>query len=128
MPQVAVLRSFRCPTPYHDEYLEFLRIPSISALPAHADDVRRAAGWVADRLRAAGMDDVQILPTGGHPVVYGAWLHAPDQPTILIYGHFDTQPADPVELWTVQRQLELPVATTKTAGRLDRPLVGMTYA
>jgi len=85
---------------FHEEYLEFLRIPSISALPAHADDVRRAAGWVADRLRAAGLDDVQILPTGGHPVVYGAWLHAPARPTILIYGHFDTQPADPVDLWT----------------------------
>ncbi len=98
---------------FHEEYLEFLRIPSISALPAHADDVRRAADWVADRLRAAGLDDVQILPTGGHPVVYGAWLHAPDRPTILIYGHFDTQPADPVDLWTTP-----PFAPDVRAGRV----------
>jgi acetylornithine deacetylase/succinyl-diaminopimelate desuccinylase-like protein len=81
------------------ELLDFLRIPSISALPEHADDVQQAAEWVANRLRMAGMEDVRILPTGGHPVVYGEWLHAPGKPTILIYGHFDTQPIDPIELW-----------------------------
>ena len=85
---------------YLDELLEFLRIPSISSLPEHAADVQRAADWVATRLRAAGLEHVQILPTGGHPVVYGDWLHAAGQPTILIYGHFDIQPVDPVELWT----------------------------
>ncbi len=83
-----------------DELLDFLRIPSISALPEHADDVQQAAGWVARRLEEAGIERVQILPTGGHPVVYGEWLHAPGKPTILIYGHFDVQPADPYELWT----------------------------
>lgn len=83
-----------------DGLLEFLRIPSVSALPDRADDVQRAARWVADRLQSAGVEGVRILPTGGHPVVYGEWLHAPDKPTILIYGHFDTQPADPLELWT----------------------------
>jgi acetylornithine deacetylase/succinyl-diaminopimelate desuccinylase-like protein len=87
-------------TRYLDELLEFLRIPSISSLPEHAADVERAADWVAARLRAAGIENVQILPTGGHPVVYGDWLHAAGQPTILIYGHFDIQPVDPVELWT----------------------------
>jgi acetylornithine deacetylase/succinyl-diaminopimelate desuccinylase-like protein len=85
---------------YLDELLEFLRIPSISSLPDHAADVERAADWVAARLRAAGIENVQILPTGGHPVVYGDWLHAAGQPTILIYGHFDTQPVDPIALWT----------------------------
>jgi acetylornithine deacetylase/succinyl-diaminopimelate desuccinylase-like protein len=77
-----------------------LRIPSISALPDHADDVQRSARWVADRLQSAGIEGVRVLPTGGHPVVYGEWLHAPGRPTILIYGHFDTQAADPLELWS----------------------------
>ncbi len=81
------------------ELLDFLRIPSVSALPQHAGDVQRAADWVAARMRAAGIESVQILPTGGHPVVYGDWLHASGKPTVLIYGHFDTQPADPYELW-----------------------------
>lgn len=85
---------------FQEELLDFLRIPSISALPEHADDVQRAAGWVANRLRLAGIENVQILSTGGHPVVYGEWLHAPDRPTILIYGHFDVQPVDPLHLWT----------------------------
>ncbi len=87
--------------PQHlDDLLQLLRIPSISSLPAHAADVQRAAQWVAARLKTAGLEDVQVLETGGHPVVYGAWLHAADKPTILIYGHFDTQPVDPLNLWT----------------------------
>ena len=81
------------------ELLEFLRIPSISALPAHAADVQRAAQWVEARMKAAGIESVRVLPTGGHPVVYGEWLHAPGKPTLLIYGHFDTQPVDPLALW-----------------------------
>ncbi|HEV8540304.1 MAG TPA: dipeptidase [Nitrospiraceae bacterium] len=83
-----------------NELLEFLRIPSISTLPKHAADVQRAAQWVADRLEAAGMEGARVLPTGGHPVVYAQWLRAPGKPTILIYGHFDTQPVDPLDLWT----------------------------
>ena len=82
------------------ELLEFLRIPSISALPERAEDVARAGDWVAQRLTAAGVENVEVLPTGGHPVVYGDWLHAPGRPTVMIYGHFDVQPVDPVELWT----------------------------
>jgi acetylornithine deacetylase/succinyl-diaminopimelate desuccinylase-like protein len=82
-----------------DELMEFLRIPSISALPGHTADVQRAAQWVEARMSAAGIESVRILSTGGHPVVYGDWLHAPGMPTVLIYGHFDTQPADPLNLW-----------------------------
>ena len=85
---------------YLEELLDFLRIPSISALPESAPEVARAGHWVAQRLTAAGVENVEMLPTGGHPVVYGDWLHAPGKPTILIYGHFDVQPVDPVELWT----------------------------
>ncbi|CAB1058878.1 Acetylornithine deacetylase/Succinyl-diaminopimelate desuccinylase and related deacylases [Olavius sp. associated proteobacterium Delta 1] len=85
---------------YLEELVEFLRIPSISSLPEHAADVNRAAGWVAGRLKTAGIEEVQILPTEGHPVVFGQWLHAAGKPTIMIYGHFDTQPVDPLELWT----------------------------
>jgi acetylornithine deacetylase/succinyl-diaminopimelate desuccinylase-like protein len=83
-----------------EDLLQFLRIPSISSLPEHTPAVQEAAQWVADRLTTAGLEKVQILPTGGHPVVYGEWLHAPNQPTVLIYGHFDTQPVDPLDLWT----------------------------
>jgi acetylornithine deacetylase/succinyl-diaminopimelate desuccinylase-like protein len=83
-----------------DEYFDLLRIPSISALPEHAGDVQQAARWVANRLRAAGLENVEVLPTGGHPVVYADWRHAAGKPTILIYGHFDVQPVDPLNLWT----------------------------
>lgn len=81
------------------ELLDFLRIPSISALSEHTADVQRAAEWVADRMNGAGIEGTRVLPTDGHPVVYGEWLHAPGQPTILIYGHFDVQPVDPIHLW-----------------------------
>lgn len=81
------------------EMLEFLSFPSISSLPEHAADVQAAGEWVAERMKQAGIENVEIMPTGGHPVVYGDWLHAPGKPTILVYGHFDTQPVDPEELW-----------------------------
>ena len=81
------------------ELLEFLRTPSISSLPDHSHHVRQAAEWVESRMKAAGFDSVRIMATGGHPVVYGDWLHAPGKPTVLIYGHFDTQPVDPLDLW-----------------------------
>ena len=82
------------------DLLDFLRIPSVSSLKEHTADVMEAARWTANRLRQAGIEHVEVMPTGGHPVVYGDWLHAAGLPTILIYGHFDVQPADPLELWT----------------------------
>ena len=84
---------------YLNELIDFLRIPSISSLPEHAGDVAQAGQWVADRMVTAGIENVETMPTAGHPVVYGDWLHAGDAPTILIYGHFDVQPVDPLHLW-----------------------------
>jgi len=84
-----------------EEYREFLRIPSVSALPAHREDITRAAEWVANALRLAGVPTVEILKTQGHPVVYGAWpAEQPGIPTLLLYAHYDTQPADPFHEWT----------------------------
>ncbi|MGH9858644.1 MAG: M20/M25/M40 family metallo-hydrolase, partial [Candidatus Acidiferrales bacterium] len=83
-----------------EELKDFLRIPSVSTKRENKGDLERAANWVADKLRAAGMDAVEILPTGGHPMVYAEWLKAPGKPTILFYGHYDVQPAEPLELWT----------------------------
>jgi acetylornithine deacetylase/succinyl-diaminopimelate desuccinylase-like protein len=81
-------------------YKEFLRIPSISGIPAHAPDCRRAAEWLAAAMRTAGLEHVEVSETAGHPVVYGDWLHAAGAPTILVYGHYDVQPVDPLDLWT----------------------------
>ena len=85
---------------FRDDLLAFIAIPSVSAQPEHAGDVRRAGQWVIDRLVAAGMDNARMMETGGHPVVYADWMGAPGKPTILIYGHFDVQPAEPFDLWT----------------------------
>ncbi len=81
------------------ELKEFVRIPSISTLPEHAGDIQRAAEFVAEGLRRAGMENIEIIPTGRHPLVYADWMHAPGKPTVLCYGHYDVQPADPLELW-----------------------------
>ena len=81
-------------------YMELLRMPSISALPQHFDDCRATAEWIAGELRRIGIENVSVEDTnGGHPVVYGDWLHAGDAPTVIVYGHYDVQPVDPVELW-----------------------------
>ncbi|UJF35171.1 dipeptidase [Paenibacillus hexagrammi] len=85
-----------------EELKQFLRIPSISAVTDHKGDILHCAEWVAESLRQAGMENVEIMPTEGHPVVYADWLHAPDAPTVLIYGHYDVQPADPLELWEME--------------------------
>lgn len=82
-----------------EELKDWLRIPSISTLPEHAGDVRRAAEYAATQLREIGFDQVQLISTQGHPLVYGEWLKAPGKPTVLVYGHYDVQPVDPVELW-----------------------------
>lgn len=82
-----------------DELKDFLRIPSISTLPENAADVRRAAAFAAEKMKSAGLENVEILETDRHPLVYADWLHAPGKPTVLCYGHFDVQPPDPLELW-----------------------------
>ncbi|TMC40650.1 MAG: M20 family dipeptidase, partial [Chloroflexi bacterium] len=82
------------------ELEEFLRIPSISSQPDRADDVRRAAGHLADRYERIGLQNAEVIETAGHPVVYADWLKAPGKPTVLLYGHYDVQPVDPLELWT----------------------------
>src|ERR1700748_2637898 len=87
-----------------EELKELLRIPSISTTPERAGDVRRAAEFVADGLRKAGMENVRIIETStaertGHPLVYADWLHAPGKPTVLCYGHYDVQPPDPLDEW-----------------------------
>jgi acetylornithine deacetylase/succinyl-diaminopimelate desuccinylase-like protein len=82
-----------------DELKQFLRIPSVSTLPDHAFDIRRAADFVASAMRDAGIENVKVIPTAGHPLVYGDWLHAPGKPTVLCYGHYDVQPPDPLEEW-----------------------------
>jgi len=84
---------------YLGQLEELLRIPSISTDPAHAKDVRRGADWVQKRLKAAGCTKAEIHKTKGHPIVYGEWLGAPGAPTMLVYGHYDVQPVDPLELW-----------------------------
>jgi len=82
------------------ELMDFIAIPSVSADPAHGADMVRAAEWVAGRLTAAGLDHARVIATKGHPVVVADWLHAgPDRPTVLIYGHFDVQPPEPLEAW-----------------------------
>ena len=82
-----------------EDLKQFLRIPSISTESRHDDDIRRGAEFVAEELRRAGLQAVEILPTAGHPAVYGEWLGAPGKPTALIYGHYDVQPVDPENLW-----------------------------
>src|ERR1019366_7558449 len=82
-----------------NELLELLRIPSISARSENKEDMVRCAGAVKQHLIDAGADTVTIYPTDGHPVVYGEKMIDPLKPTVLVYGHYDVQPADPLELW-----------------------------
>ena len=85
---------------YIEEMIEFLQIPSVSTQPQHAEDMRTAAEWVANQLFHSKMENIELLETGGHPMVYADWLHAgKDAPTVLFYGHYDVQPAEPFELW-----------------------------
>ena len=89
---------------HRDQHLaelnEFLRIPSVSAKSEHKADIERAAKWVAEKLRAAGFETIEIVPTNLHPLVYAESLNATGKPTILFYGHYDVQPAEPLDLWT----------------------------
>lgn len=92
---------------------QFLRIPSISTLSEHQEDMQRAAKWLANELESVGLQHIEISPTGGHPILYADWLHAPEAPTVLLYGHYDVQPADPLELWHTP-----PFEPTERAGNL----------
>jgi acetylornithine deacetylase/succinyl-diaminopimelate desuccinylase-like protein len=80
------------------DYVDFLRIPTIGTLSEHADDMRRGAQFLVDRLNATGIS-AEVSETGGHPIVYGEWLGAPGAPTVVVYGHYDVQPVDPLDLW-----------------------------
>jgi acetylornithine deacetylase/succinyl-diaminopimelate desuccinylase-like protein len=82
-----------------DELKSLLRIPSISTLPEHKDDCRKAAHTLAQELARIGMENVRLIETAGHPLVYADWLHAPGKPTALCYGHYDVQPPDPLDEW-----------------------------
>jgi acetylornithine deacetylase/succinyl-diaminopimelate desuccinylase-like protein len=88
---------------HRDEYLEglkaFLRIPSISTLPEHKPDIRKAAEFVRESLVKAGLDQAQLIECDGNPLVYAEWLGAPGKPTLLMYGHYDVQPPDPLDEW-----------------------------
>lgn len=85
-----------------DDLKAILRIPSISADPKHKGDVRRCAEHLAAHLKAIGMTTAELVETKGHPIVYAEWLGAPGAPTVLLYGHYDVQPVDPIELWKTQ--------------------------
>jgi acetylornithine deacetylase/succinyl-diaminopimelate desuccinylase-like protein len=82
-----------------NELKDLLRIPSVSTLPEHKEDIRRAAEFVAAEMRRVGLENVEVIQTEGHPLVYSDWLHANGKPTVLCYGHYDVQPAEPLEEW-----------------------------
>lgn len=82
-----------------NELNEFLRIPSISSLSEHKEDIQQAAQWLANAFEKLNLENISITQTAGHPVVYADWLHAEGKPTILFYGHYDVQPVDPLNLW-----------------------------
>ena len=84
---------------YVNELKDYLRIPSISTLAANKKNMKECAQFVSKKLKDAGMKKVKIIPTKGHPLVYGEWMQAKDKPTVLIYGHYDVQPVDPLNLW-----------------------------
>lgn len=84
---------------YESELIDWLKIESVSTDPKRNDQTRKAAEWAAKRLKDIGIEKVQLMETGLHPVVYGEWMHAAGAPTILVYGHYDVQPADPIEKW-----------------------------
>lgn len=81
------------------ELKDFLRFPTVSSQPKHANDLRKCAYWLANHLRRIGLPDVRVIPTAGHPIVYAAWQRAPSRPTLLIYGHYDVQTPEPLHEW-----------------------------
>ncbi len=84
---------------YLSELNELLAIPSVSSQESHKPDMARATQWLSEHMTRIGLEHVAVMETGGHPLVYGDWLHAPGKPTVLVYGHYDVQPEEPVDLW-----------------------------
>ena len=99
MLEKALAHAGRNQQAYLSQLQAYLRIPSISTLPEHRSDVARAAEWVAADMQRLGLRNVRVMPSGGYPFVYGEWLEAPNAPTLLIYGHYDVQPVDPLDAW-----------------------------
>jgi acetylornithine deacetylase/succinyl-diaminopimelate desuccinylase-like protein len=113
-PMSTVARYLKSQRDRHlDELQSLLQIPSVSTDPDRAGDVARAAAWVRDRMAEAGCTTAEVVETAGHPIVYAEWLGAPGAPTILVYGHYDVQPVDPLELWNTP-----PFEPTVKNGRL----------
>jgi len=98
-PDQAIARARASRRRFLLDLAEFLRFPSVSSRPEHRTDVQRCAEWLAEHLRRIGLDQVVIVPTARHPIVYAQLLRAPDRPTLLIYGHYDVQPADDRSQW-----------------------------
>ena len=96
-----------------DELKALLRIPSVSTLPEHKGDCRHAAEVLAAEFKRIGMENVRLIETAGHPLVYADWLHAAGKPTVLVYGHYDVQPVDPLDEW-----LSPPFEPTERDGNL----------
>jgi len=98
-PAVTFVQDKKNQERFLSELKDLLRIPSVSTLPQHKEDLLRAAQFLADELKRIGMENVEIINTGGHPLVYCDWLKAPGKPTVLSYGHYDVQPPDPLDEW-----------------------------
>ncbi|OQC06412.1 MAG: hypothetical protein BWX80_01588 [Candidatus Hydrogenedentes bacterium ADurb.Bin101] len=88
---------------YIKRFSEALAIPSVSALQQHKPDMHRMARWLAKQMEVMGLEHVELMPTPKNPIVYGDWLHAPGSPTVLVYGHYDVQPVDPLSEWISPR-------------------------
>src|SRR5882672_11315807 len=99
MPSPAVTYARTNQTRFLNELKDLLRIPSVSTLDEHKPDIQRAANFVADDMRRIGVENVDVIPTKGHPLIYADWLHAPGKPTVLCYAHYDVQPAEPLNEW-----------------------------
>jgi acetylornithine deacetylase/succinyl-diaminopimelate desuccinylase-like protein len=113
MPSSAVVFARQNQPRFLDELKALLRIPSISTLPEHKADCRAAAESVAAEFKRIGMENVRLIETDGHPMVYADWLHAAGKPTVLVYGHYDVQPPDPLDEW-----LSPPFEPTERDGNL----------
>lgn len=96
---IAFARGARARARFVSELAEFIRFPSVSAQPVHAKDIQRCAAWLADHLRAVGLEHVEVVRTARHPIVTADWLNAPGRSTLLIYGHYDVQPPEPLDEW-----------------------------